>query len=214
MPFAAKDLKPLMIFSSSGLAFGVGSSVDAKTLPDVISQGKAQPFTFASAGNGEPGPHRRRRSSRTRPARRSRTCPTRAKRRPVTALLSGEVQAGILATPGLLPQLQAGKLSGAGRHAAASARRCCRRWPPWASSAVKDLEVRGRSTSRWCLAATPEPVMQTLRGALADRTGLAGAQEPPGGRWTWWRWAKPAPPRSSTWTPAARATAGSSRPPA
>src|SRR5262245_53534912 len=55
MPFQAKDLKPLMIFSSSGLAFGVNPSVNAKTLPEFIADAKKQSASFASAGNGSPG---------------------------------------------------------------------------------------------------------------------------------------------------------------
>ena len=169
MPFAAKDLKPLMIFSSSGLAFGVGSSVDAKTLPDVISQGKAQPFTFASAGNGSPGHIAAEIFSNATGAKITHV-PYKGNAPAVMALLSGEVQAGILATPGLLPQLQAGKL----RALAVTGRQRSPLLPQVATVGelgLKDLEFEVLYLAM-VPAATPEPVMQTLRRALQSALAL------------------------------------------
>ena len=55
MPFAAKDLKPLMILASSGLTFAVSPAVKAATLAELVKLGKAEPITFATAGSGSPG---------------------------------------------------------------------------------------------------------------------------------------------------------------
>jgi len=109
MPFAQKDLKPLMIFSSSGLAFGVNPSVGAKTLPAFVEMARKQDMTFSSAGNGSPG-HLAAEIFGTATGAKILHVPYKGNAPAVTALLSGEVQAGILATPGLLPHIQAGKV--------------------------------------------------------------------------------------------------------
>lgn len=71
--------------------------------------GKAEPINFASAGNGSPGHIAAEIFSEHTGAKISHI-PYKGNAPAVMALLSGEVQAGILATPGLLPHLQAGKL--------------------------------------------------------------------------------------------------------
>jgi tripartite-type tricarboxylate transporter receptor subunit TctC len=169
MPFAAKDLKPLMIFSSSGLAFGVASSVDAKTLPEFIGKGKAEPFTFASAGNGSPGHIAAEIFSNATGAKITHV-PYKGNAPAVTALLSAEVQAGILATPGLLPHLQAGKL----RALAVTGRQRSPMLPQVATVGelgLKELEFEVLYLAM-VPAATPEPVMQTLRRALQSALAL------------------------------------------
>jgi tripartite-type tricarboxylate transporter receptor subunit TctC len=109
MPFAEKDLKPLMIFSSSGLAFGVNPSVAAKTLPEFVDAAKKKEMSFSSAGNGSPG-HLAAEIFGTATGAKILHVPYKGNAPAVTALLAGEVQAGILATPGLLPHVQAGKV--------------------------------------------------------------------------------------------------------
>jgi tripartite-type tricarboxylate transporter receptor subunit TctC len=169
MPFAAKDLKPLMIFSSSGLTFGVGSSVGAKTLPEFVAQSKAQPSTFGSAGNGSPG-HIAAEIFSSATGAKITHVPYKGNAPAVMAMLSGEVQAGILATPGLLPQLQAGKL----RALAVTGRQRSPLLPQVATVGelgLKDLEFEVLYLAM-VPAATPEPVMQTLRGALQSALAL------------------------------------------
>ncbi|OUM01276.1 Bug family tripartite tricarboxylate transporter substrate binding protein [Variovorax sp. JS1663] len=165
MPFAARDLKPLMIFSSSGLTFGVGPSVGAKTLPEFVAAGKAQPFTFASAGNGSPG-HIAAEIFANATGAKITHVPYKGNAPAVMAMLSGEVQAGIVATPGLLPQLQAGKL----RPLAVTGRQrspLLPQVPTVGELGLKDLEFEVLYLAM-VPAATPEPVMQTLRTALAS----------------------------------------------
>ncbi|GAA4333482.1 tripartite tricarboxylate transporter substrate binding protein [Variovorax defluvii] len=165
MPFAAKDLKPLMIFSSSGLTFGVGPSVGAKTLQDFVAASKAQAATFASAGNGSPGHIAAEIFSNATGAKITHV-PYKGNAPAVMAMLSGEVQAGIVATPGLLPQLQAGKL----RPLAVTGRQrspLLPQVPTVGELGLKDLEFEVLYLAM-VPAATPEPVMQTLRTALSS----------------------------------------------
>ncbi|MGO4395609.1 Bug family tripartite tricarboxylate transporter substrate binding protein [Variovorax sp. M-6] len=163
MPFATKDLKPLMIFSSSGLAFGVGSSVGARTLPEFVTQSKAEPATFGSAGNGSPGHIAAEIFSNATGAKITHV-PYKGNAPAVMALLSNEVQAGILATPGLLPHLQAGKV----RALAVTGRQrspLLPQVPTVGELGLKDLEFEVLYLAM-VPAATPDAVVQTLREAL------------------------------------------------
>jgi tripartite-type tricarboxylate transporter receptor subunit TctC len=169
MPFAAKDLKPLMIFSSSGLTFGVGSSVGAKTLPEFVAQGKAEAATFASAGNGSPG-HIAAEIFSTATGAKITHVPYKGNAPAVMALVSNEVQAGILATPGLLPQIQAGRV----RPLAVTGRQrspLLPQVPTVAELGLKDLEFEVLYLAM-VPAATPEPVMKTLRDAFQSALAL------------------------------------------
>lgn len=163
LPFAPKDLKPLMIFSSSGLSFGVNPSVDARTFGDFLSLGKTREFTFGSAGNGSPG-HIAAEIFSSGTGTKIVHVPYKGNAPAVTALLSGEVQAGILATPGLLPQVQAGKIKAlavTGRQRSPLLPQV----PTVGELGLKDLEFEVLYLAM-VPAATPEPVMATLRKAL------------------------------------------------
>jgi tripartite-type tricarboxylate transporter receptor subunit TctC len=169
MPFAAKDLKPLMIFSSSGLSFGVAPGVKAKTLPEFIAQAKAEPATFSSAGNGSPG-HIAAEIFATETGAKITHVPYKGNSPAVLALMGDEVQAGILATPGLLPQVQSGKL----RALAVTGKQrspLLPQVPTVGELGLKGLEFEVLYISM-VPAATPEPVMQTLRASLQKAMAL------------------------------------------
>jgi tripartite-type tricarboxylate transporter receptor subunit TctC len=169
MPFAAKDLKPLMIFSSSGLAFGVAQGVKAKTLPEFITQAKAEPATFSSAGNGSPG-HIAAEIFASDAGAKITHVPYKGNAPAVLALMGDEVQAGILATPGLLPQVQAGKL----RALAVTGKQrspLLPQVPTVGELGLKGLEFEVLYVSM-LPAGTPEPVAQTLRASLQKAMAL------------------------------------------
>lgn len=163
MPFQAKDLKPLMIFSSSGLAFGVNPSVAAKTLPEFITESKKQAASFSSAGNGSPG-HIAAEIFAQATGAKIMHVPYKGNAPAVTALLSGEVQAGILATPGLLPHIQAGKV----RPLAVTGRQrspLLPEVPTVGELGLKNMEFEVLYMAM-VPAATPQPVVDKLRNAL------------------------------------------------
>ncbi|MEO6363045.1 MAG: tripartite tricarboxylate transporter substrate binding protein [Caldimonas sp.] len=163
MPFQPGDLKPLMIFSSSGLTFGVVPDLDAKTLPDFIALAKKRELNFSSAGNGSPG-HIAAEIFAKEAGVKIVHVPYKGNAPAVTALLSKEVQAGILATPGLAPHVQAGKvkaLAVTGRQRSPVLPEV----PTVGELGLPKLEFEVLYLAM-VPAATPEPVVEKLRGAL------------------------------------------------
>ena len=163
-----KDLKPLMIFASSGLTFGVEPSVAATTLPAFVALAKTREFTFSSAGNGSPG-HIAAEIFAHATGAKIVHVPYKGNAPAVTALLADEVKAGILATPGLLPHVQAGKV----RALAVTGRRrspLLPDVPTVAEAGFRDLEFEVLYLAM-VPAATPDVVVETLRNAF--RAALA-----------------------------------------
>ncbi|MDQ6679384.1 MAG: tripartite tricarboxylate transporter substrate binding protein [Pseudomonadota bacterium] len=168
MPFGPSDLKPLMIFSSSGLTFGIVPDLDAKTLPDFIALAKKREMNFSSAGNGSPG-HIAAEIFAKETGVKIVHVPYKGNAPAVAALLGKEVQAGILATPGLAPHVQAGKvkaLAVTGRQRSPALPEV----PTVAELGLPQLEFEVLYLAM-VPAATPGPVVEKLRGAL--RTALA-----------------------------------------
>lgn len=163
MPFAAKDMKPLMVLASSGLTFAVNPAVKAATLPELVKLGKAEALTFATAGSGSPGHIAAEIFSEHTGAKIS-PIPYKGNAPAVMALLSGEVQAGILATPGMLQHIQGGKLRALAT-TGASRSPLLPQVLTVAELGLKELQFEVLYLAM-VPAATPEPVMQTLRGAL------------------------------------------------
>ena len=110
MPFQPADLKPVTILASSGLLVGANPAAGFKTLADMAAAGKARGVTFSSAGNGSPG-HLAAEMFHAATGAKITHVPYKGNAPAVAALLAGEVNAGVLATPGLLPHVQAGKVS-------------------------------------------------------------------------------------------------------
>ena len=109
MPFKLADLRPLVLIGTSGSTLAVHPSVGVATLAEFVAKAKTQDVTFSSAGNGSPG-HLAATMFAERTGARVNHIPYKGNAPAVLALVAGEVQAGILATPGVLPHLKDGKL--------------------------------------------------------------------------------------------------------
>ena len=168
MPFTLQDLKPLVVMASSGLLVGAHPGVGAKSLSELIAKAKAQPILFSSGSNGSPG-HLAAAILTDATGARITHVPYKGNSPAVLAVLSGEVQAGVLATPGMLPHVQAGKINAL---AVTSRARSVLApdVPTTAEAGVKELEVEVIYLMMVPVS-TPEAVMVVLRKAVQD--GLA-----------------------------------------
>ena len=165
MPFKPGDLKPLMIMASSGLLVASHPTLGVKTLDQLVAKGKAEQLTFSSAGNGSPG-HLAAALLGDVADVKVLNIFYKGNSAAVLALVSGEVQAGILATPGLLPFAKSGKVTPL---AVTSHRRSqvAPELPTVAEAGLGDLEFEVLYVTM-VPAATPEPVMAVLQKAMTD----------------------------------------------
>jgi len=165
MPFKPGDLKPVVIMASSGLLLGVNPATGIKTFGDLLSQGRQKTLNFSSAGNGSPGHLAASILSSSTPVKTSHI-PYRGNTPAVTAVLSGEVDGGILATPGMLPHVQSGKITAL---AVTSAKRSqlAPKLPTVAELGLKSLEQEVLYLVM-VPAATPDAVVQTLAKGITD----------------------------------------------
>mgnify|MGYP006206862459 CR=1 FL=1 len=168
MPFKEADLKPLVVISSSGLLLGVHPGTGFKTVRDFMQAARERSLNFSSGGNGSPG-HLWVNMSNISAATRLVHVPYRGNSPAVMAVVSGEVDGGTLATPGMLPQVKAGKITAL----AVTSRKRSRLAPDvptTAEAGFKDLE----SEVLYVVMApgsTPEPLMQTMAKAITDALG-------------------------------------------
>lgn len=107
--FREDQLKPVMRLASSGMLIAVHPSAKADSLKALVESGLKEPVAFSSAGNGSPG-HLSLSMLSQATGMKINHIPYRGNAPAVLALVSGEVQAAALATPGLLPHVNAGTL--------------------------------------------------------------------------------------------------------
>jgi len=108
--FKPGDLKPVIVMASSGLLIGVNPATGLKTLPQLVEQSQRKAFNFSSAGSGSPG-HLAVEVFAEATKHKLNHIPYRGNTPAVTAVLSGEVDGGTLATPGMLPHVKSGKIT-------------------------------------------------------------------------------------------------------
>jgi tripartite-type tricarboxylate transporter receptor subunit TctC len=113
MPFKlgnkAGDLKPLVIISSNGLLMGTSAAKGIRSMGELIAQGKGAGLNFSSGGMGSPGHLGVAIFSQAANVKITHV-PYRGNSPAVMAMVSGEVDGGILSSTGLLPQVKAGKV--------------------------------------------------------------------------------------------------------
>ena len=165
LAFKPADFKPVMVIASSGLLVGANPGTGYKTLADLIAAGKGKGVTFSSAGSGSPG-HLAVELFKEATGMKITQVPYKGNSPAVMAVLSGEVDAGVLATPGMLPHVKAGKITAL---AVTSRQRS-----PLAPSVPTVAEAGHKNLEQEVLyvamvpAATPDAVVQTLQKGFAD----------------------------------------------
>lgn len=165
MAFKPTDLRPIMVMVSSGLLVGAHPSTGFKTLKDLIAQGKGKGLNFSSAGSGSPG-HLAAEIFMDAANIKIQHVPYKGNTPAVTAVLAGEVDAGVLATPGMLPHVKTGKITAlavTSRQRSRSAPEI----PTVAELGLKDLELEVLYVAM-VPAATPEPVVQLLQKSFTN----------------------------------------------
>jgi tripartite-type tricarboxylate transporter receptor subunit TctC len=174
MPFRPQDLKPLMVMASSGLLVGTHPSVGVKTLSELVAKAKTEPMLFSSGSNGSPG-HLAVSILVEATGAKITHVPYKGNSPAVMAVLAGEVQAGMLATPGMLPHVKAGKMTAL---AVTSRQRSplAPELPTVAEAGLPALELEVLYITM-VPAATPEPVMAVLRQALTDALAKPDVRE-------------------------------------
>ena len=164
MPFKPSDFKPIMVMVSSGLLVGANPGTGFKSMKDLIAQGKGKGLNFSSGGSGSPG-HLAAEIFMDAAGIQIQHVPYKGNTPAVLAVLSGEVDAGVLATPGMLPHVKAGKIT----PLAVTSRQRSRSAPevPTVSElGLKDLELEVLYVAM-VPAATPEVPLEAASDAPA-----------------------------------------------
>jgi tripartite-type tricarboxylate transporter receptor subunit TctC len=170
MPFKAADLRPVMVMASSGLLVGVHPSTGFKGMKDLVAAAKDKPVTFSSAGSGSPG-HLAAELLTEATGAKVTHVPYKGNTPAVTAVLSGEVNGGVLATPGMLPHVKAGKIT----PLAVTSRKRSTLAPDIPTVAEAGLPQLEQEVFYLAMvpAATPEPVVQAIQKAMGDALARA-----------------------------------------
>jgi tripartite-type tricarboxylate transporter receptor subunit TctC len=165
MPFKAADLRPILILASSGLLVGVHPSSGLHTMQDLVAAAKTKNITFSSAGSGSPG-HLAAELFTEATGAKITHVPYKGNTPAVTAVLSGEVTGGVLATPGMLPHVKAGKIT----PLAVTSRKRSTLAPDIPTVAEAGLPQLEQEVLYIAMvpAATPEPVVQAIQKAMGD----------------------------------------------
>ena len=165
-----EDLQPLLVMASSGLLLGVNPALGVTTPQQLIDKGKSkQGLTFSSGSNGSPG-HLAAEILGESTGVKVLHVPYKGNSPAVLAVLSGEVDGGILATPGMIPHVKAGKVVPL---AVTSRKRSqlAPDVPTTAEAGLKDLQVEVLY-----VAMIPTAMPPAMRAALANAFADALAQ--------------------------------------
>jgi tripartite-type tricarboxylate transporter receptor subunit TctC len=173
LPFKPADLRPVMVVASSGLLVGAHPATGFKTLKDLIAAGKGKGVSLSSAGAGSPG-HLAAEMLTEAAGVKVNHIPYKGNTPAVTAVLSGEVDGGALATPGMLPHVKAGKITAL----AVTSRQRSALAPEVPTVAEAGLPQLEQEVYYVVLvpAATPEPVVSALQKAIGDALAQPGVR--------------------------------------
>lgn len=165
LPFQPSDLRPVFVLASSGLLVGSASTTGITSFQGLVDAMRRKPLNFASGGNGSPG-HLAIEVFRETGRFNIQHVPYRGNNPAVTAIVEGEADAGVLATPGMLPHVKSGKI-----HALAVTSRqrskLAPEVPTVAEAGFKDLQLEVLYVL-FVPRQTPEAVVRTLETAMRE----------------------------------------------
>jgi len=165
MAFKPDDLKPVMILASSGLMIGVNPKTGIKTMDGLVKAAKTRTLNFSSGGIGSPG-HLVMAEFDQVTQTKLNHIPYGGNTPAVAAIVSGEVDGGVLATAGMLPYVRDGKIT-ALAVTSAQRSRLAPTVPTVKEAGYKNLQQEVLFVAM-LPAATPDAVVQTLAHAFFD----------------------------------------------
>jgi tripartite-type tricarboxylate transporter receptor subunit TctC len=165
LPFKPTDLKPLLVMGSSGLLVGAHPSTGFKNLRDLVASGKTRQLNFSSGGNGSPG-HLAVEVFMDAAGIQIQHVPYKGNTPAVTAVVAGEVDAGVLATPGMLPHVKAARIN-AWAVTSRQRSKLAPEVPTVAEVGLKEMELEVLYVAM-VPAGTPDPVVQVLQHAMKE----------------------------------------------
>ena len=174
MPFKTTDLKPVAIIASSSLMFAVHPKLGVSTVAEFLNVAKTREINFSSAGNGSPG-HVAASMLMEKTGAKINNVMYKGNTPAVLAIVSGEVDAAIVATPGLLQHVQGGKLKAL---AVTSSKRSpiAPDVPTTAEAGIPAVQFEVLYVMM-APAATPAPIIATLQKEITAALGAPDVQE-------------------------------------
>ena len=174
MPFKTTDLKPVAIIASSSLMFAVHPKLGVSTVAEFLNVAKTREINFSSAGNGSPG-HVAASMLMEKTGAKINNVMYKGNTPAVLAIVSGEVDAAIVATPGLLQHVQGGKLKAL---AVTSSKRSpiAPEVPTTAEAGIPAVQFEVLYVMM-APAATPAPIIATLQKEITAALGAPDVQE-------------------------------------
>lgn len=168
------DLKPLVVISSNGLLLGTSAAKGIRSMPELMGAGKTRGVNFSSGGPGSPGHLGVAIFSQAANIKITHI-PYKGNSPAVLALVSGEVDGGILSSTGMLPHVKSGKVVPI---AITSRQRSglLPDVPTVAELGYADLE---NEVITLCMvpAATPEPLLAAMQKAVIDALATPAMRE-------------------------------------
>lgn len=168
------DFRPVGLGGVTGSILAVNPSLGVDSLQALVAKGRGQSVTFSTAGNGSPG-HFGALMLADATGIKVQPIHYRGNAPAVLALVSGEVQAGVLGAGGLLPQIKAGKVK-ALAVAGSSRSTLLPDLPTAAELGHPGLQLEFMFLAM-VPAATPPAVADVLQKAIADAVAQPDYQE-------------------------------------
>lgn len=163
LPFKSSDLRPILVMASQGMMVVVNPQIGVRTLDEFIARGRQQGLTLASAGYGTPGHLASAILAHETGAKVSHV-PYKGNVPASMAVLSGEVDGGILGFSAILGQAAAGKVT----PLAVTTRQRNPVVPEVATVAERGHKYLEQEVllAVWVPSSVPEPVVASIQAAL------------------------------------------------